>query len=478
MSDPSTESPAREQAPLVLPAWAIGVPAVLLLGFLGLLGRAGVGIQVIGLPLGAYLTPLPSLLVLGLIRTARGRLLLRSFDRSQRRVAIAVAVAVAVGLLRAAVQGMPTLLRFQDMAYLLHLPWIVLGMAAMKTLASGEERTRVLRWLAGTFAVILTLHWSRGVIVPVEGLFEWLIGSLERVSDKPHRLLKAGDRTMFGIALGALALGLSDRVTVAGASLVIAAGTLIGTDLGGNFLGGSRGALLGGAAGSFFLLAGRLLNRRARLLLAMGFALGLSFALFPIVTEPGTTAEPPTITERYADAPITSQPGTTAELPTITKRYAELAGPRSLSATMEQYDNLTGNVGWRLQIWNEVIEEWNASWSNRLFGIGFGNDIAAMTVPGRQGFDGANRGVHNILLTIAARQGLLGLTAAAGVFLTLALANPWSRSVVLPLFFGSLVIGLFDVFLEGVQAPVFLWSMIGMLLAWSADEPRTLSPRP
>ena len=170
MSESRTDSPAAEHASLVLPVWAVGVPAVLLLGFLALLGRAGVGVQVLGLSLGAYLTPLPSVLVAGLIATARGRTLLRSFDRSQRRVAIAVAVAVAAGLLRAAAQGMPTLLRLQDMAYLLHLPWIVVGMAAMKTLASDEERARVLIWLSWTLVVILTLHGTRDFVSPINWL--------------------------------------------------------------------------------------------------------------------------------------------------------------------------------------------------------------------------------------------------------------------------------------------------------------------
>ncbi len=97
-----------------LPTWVVGVPVVVLLGFLALLGRSGVGIQIAGLPLGALLTPVPTVFVALMLATRKGQAILSTFSLPQRRVAILVGVAVAVGVLRAAAQGLPTLLRFQD----------------------------------------------------------------------------------------------------------------------------------------------------------------------------------------------------------------------------------------------------------------------------------------------------------------------------------------------------------------------------
>lgn len=464
MSDSATHTDPTTAPQLTLPTWAVGVPAILLLGFLALLGRAGVGIQLFGLPLGAYLTPLPMVAVGILLVPRRGRALIHSFDRPQRRVAMAVGIAVGAGVLRAAAQGTPTLLRFQDMAYLLHLPWIIVGMAAMKTLRSDEERLRVLRWIAWTLALVLTLHWARGVIAPVGWLFEQLVSSLEVVSDKPGNLMKDGDRALYGIALAALAMHLVGARSrgLKGITLIGIAGLLLGTQLADHSLGGSRGALLGVLVGAA-LLAVRRPSRAAR-----GILLGtatLSFLLSSAVvlaTAPDPATPPP------ATAPDP------AESLSMRERYEMLAGRRALTATLEQLRIEDGEfarpseVSWRIAIWTDVIDEWNSSWTNRLFGIGFGTEIEAMTVPGRQGFDGLNRGVHNITFTVLARQGLVGLLAAAGVLLSLTLVLISTAPPSLAILFAALVVGSFDVFLEGVQAPVFLWFLIGML----ADDDR------
>lgn len=469
MSEIGTEESASGQTAWVLPAWAIGVPAVLLIGFLALLGRAGVGIQILGLPLGAYLTPLPSVLVVGLIATARGRMLLRSLDRSQRRVAVAVAVAVAVGLLRAAAQGMPTLLRFQDMAYLLHLPWIVVGMAAMRALPSDEERSRVLRWLAWNLTIVLTLHWARGLIAPVEWLFEQIVGGLEGFSDKPTYLTKDGDRALFSVALAAIAVGLSGGRGGQSFGLVTIAGLLLGTQVADFFLGGSRGALLGVLLGGTILMAQGLSRTVHRILIG---ATALSFVLSSAVV---FAAAPAQVDPSHISSPESSL--------LIKERYEIVAGRRALTATAEQLRVEDGQfarpseVSWRIAIWTDVIDEWNASWANRLFGIGFGTDIGAMTVPGRQGFDGLNRGVHGITFTVIARQGTLGLAALLGVLLALIVGLIGSGPMGVPILVTALVIGSFDVFLEGVQAPIVLWGVIGMIATGVLRAGRLVRPR-
>ena len=54
-----------------------------------------------------------------------------------------------------------------------------------------------------------------------------------------------------------------------------------------------------------------------------------------------------------------------------------------------------GNINWRLQIWQDVI---NNSIKNDLyiFGFGFQEILPAMDDPSRKGYDGSNENVHNI----------------------------------------------------------------------------------
>ena len=460
MRDSATRPEPTTAPQLTLPTWAVGVPAVLLLGFLTLLGRAGVGIQLFGLPLGAYLTPVPLFAVGILLVTRRGRAMIQRFNRPQRRVAIAVGIAVGAGVLRAAAQGTPTLLRFQDLAYLLHLPWIIVGMEAMKTLRSDEERLRVLRWIAWTLALVLTLHWARGVIAPVGLLFEQLVSSLEIVSDKPGNLMKDGDRALYGIALAALAMHLvgARNRDLKGMALISVAGLLLGVQLADLSLGGSRGALLGVILGAAVLVVRRP-SRAAR-----GILLGtatLSFLLFSAVvlaTAPDPATPPP------ATAPDP------AESLSMRESYEMLAGRRSVTATLEQLRVEDGEfarpseVSWRIAIWADVIDEWDSSWTNRLFGIGFGTEIEAMTVPGRQGFDSLNRSVHSIAFTVLARQGLVGIAAASALLLALVFPRPLTRTITTSaLTTTAIVVGLFDAFLEGVQAPIVLWTLVGLV---------------
>ena len=455
---------------LTLPTWAVGVPVVLLLGFLALLGRAGVGIQLFGLPLGAFLTPLPLVVFGVLLVTRRGRALIRRFDRPQRRVAIAVGIAVGSGVLRAAAQGTPTLLRFQDMAYLPHLAWIIVGIAAMKTLRSDEERLRVLRWIAWTLALALTLHWARGIIAPIGWLFEQLVSSLEVVSDKPSNLMKDGDRALYGIALAAFAMHLTGARSrdLKGIALISIAGLLLGTQLADLFLGGSRGALLGVILGAAVLVVRRP-SRAARGILLGTATLSFLLSSAVVLTTAPDPATPPPAT---APDPATPPPATApdpAESLSMHERYEMLAGRRAVTATLEQLRIEDGEfvrpseVSWRIAIWADVIDEWNSSWNNRLFGIGFGTEIEAMTVPGRQGFDGLNRSVHSIAFTVLARQGLLGIVAASALLIALAFPRPLSRAITTPTLTTAIVVGLFDAFLEGVQAPIVLWTLVGLV---------------
>lgn len=459
--------------PPVVPAWVVGVPATVLVGFLAMFGRAGVGIQILGLPLGAYLTPVPTIAIVGLLATPTGRQILRGLEPSQRRVAIAVSIAVGVGLLRAAAQGVPTLLRFQDMAYILHLPWIVVGMISMRLLASDENRRRVVEWLAWTLAAVLLLHWARGALTSVGELFRILVDVLEPLSDNPTNLMKDGDQITYSVALLTMSLVLlrNEPRRAQHLGLALLSSALLGTHISGLVLGGSRGALLAGVMGApLALFIASTWRRRAGLIVAI--SVGFSVTAASLLTLSAQELGFP-----YADA---SGPGSDTEVSpeprtdkpdSLTETYEQRAGRRSIGATLAQLEiengRLTGSstVGWRLAIWSDVINEWNASWPNRLFGIGFGNEIAAMTIPGRQGFDGLNRGVHSIAFTILARQGTTGVLAASLVLLSIIALRDRRAQVARPVLVTALVVALFDVFLEGAHAPMLLWLNIGLLLA-------------
>ncbi len=353
------------------------------------------------------------------------------------------------------------------MAYLLHLPWIVVGMAAMNSLRTDAERTRVLAWIATTLLGILGLHRARGVVPGFDALFSGIISVLADISDKPDLLMKDGDQALYGIALVALSVHLA---TVNGPHrrlIPFLAGLLLGTHLAKFSLGGSRGALLGALFGllTLLVLAGWRSSPLRKAL--VGMAMGFLFTAGSILSS--------------VELPTEGQPRSTALAPTIVERYEALSGRRSLTATTEQVRAEEGawpresEVSWRFDIWTEVVEEWNSTWRNRLFGIGFGNDIAAMTVPGRQGFDGLNRGVHSIAFTILPRQGLSGVLVAVILLGTIFIAPSPGRLLTIPVTLSALAVGLFDVFLEGVHAPVFLWTIVGLGLLRTVPQGASIS---
>jgi len=461
-----------------LPTWLVGAPVIVLLGFLALLGRAGVGIQIARLPLGALLTPIPTVLVALLMSTRKGRAILSTFSQPQRRVAILVGVAIALGVVRAAAQGRPTLLTFQDMAYLLHLSWIIVGMAAMNGLRSDADRNHVLQWVTWTLLSVLSLHWARRVFSIAETVFAVATTGLTSMSDKPGLFLKEGDAVVFGVTLLALSIHLAGTNGSRRHPRSLLAGFLLGTHIAGILLGGSRGALLGAAIGLLALaLAAGWRSMPLRIAL-VGVAVGVITAAVPILA-----SAPVPVPDSRGHSETTEQRTSRLFGHEILERYEVLAGRRSLASTAEQIrladdaSQLPSEVSWRLDIWNEVVREWNSSWENRIFGIGFGNEIAAMTVKGRQGLDGLNRGVHNIAFTILARQGLTGVIVAAALLCSIVTIPAHRRLLVVPVTLAALTVGFFDVFIEGVQAPIFLWLFVGLSILGSNNQRKIISSK-
>ena len=61
-----------------------------------------------------------------------------------------------------------------------------------------------------------------------------------------------------------------------------------------------------------------------------------------------------------------------------------------------------GNLNWRLQIWQDVIEDLNNE-NKLIIGNSFNEKIPAMDDPFRSGDDGTNENVHNYFINILAR---------------------------------------------------------------------------
>lgn len=430
----------------------------LVIAYLGVLGRAGAGINLLGLPIGALLTPVPSVFCVAFLLSRPGKALFHSLDATTRRVYYAVAFAVIVALLRGLSQAQFSLLHFRDMAYVLHLPWILVAMLAGKTASRRQMKTLI--WVvASTLIAVVALHLLRPSVETVDNVYSWLSIAAERAgSDKPEVFLKSGDIVVLSLSLAALTL--HDPVKRMSA-LAALSSAFLGVLLARVSLTESRGSALG------LLLGIGCVSFAHRNRTRIGTALIGSFFLGVLVFSLSMLASS-NYDENYDN---------NSNRRALTQTVVDIRGdidrdwnPTGNISFRGRNWNPTGTIGWRIFIWRDVVVEWNATWATRLFGIGFGKDLQAMTVSGRQGYDGLNRGVHNIAITILGRQGLLGLTAFAAVILSLLKFGATSTGVVFPVLLAALVIALFDVFFESAHSPILTWIMVGLLISLPVTE--------
>lgn len=125
-------------------------------------------------------------------------------------------------------------------------------------------------------------------------------------------------------------------------------------------------------------------------------------------------------------------------------------------------------TNWRLDIWQDVIQDLGEK--NRILrGYGYNEIIPVMTdpsAPGRLGRDGLNEHVHNYLVTIFARGGIINLVLF--LFLHFELIRKFIKSsfgsyslcLVIPCFLMSSV----DITMDGVQFPLIYYFFIGYFL--------------
>tara|TARA_Y100000287_G_scaffold183220_1_gene181981 strand:- start:2970 stop:4388 length:1419 start_codon:yes stop_codon:yes gene_type:complete len=124
------------------------------------------------------------------------------------------------------------------------------------------------------------------------------------------------------------------------------------------------------------------------------------------------------------------------------------------------------NIDYRLQIWQDVLFDLNFQ-DKILTGYAYNEIIPAMTPRERQGWDGSNENVHNYLVNIFARGGLIQLTLFLILYYYLIkewyLKNKNFQIIVfiLPIFLTS----LFDVSMESVRYPFIYFTFLGYFLS-------------
>jgi hypothetical protein len=123
-----------------------------------------------------------------------------------------------------------------------------------------------------------------------------------------------------------------------------------------------------------------------------------------------------------------------------------------------------GNLNWRFQIWQDVYQDLNKD-NKFLTGYGFHSAIPAMDNDQRYGQDQLNIQVHNYLVHILSRGGLLHLITICFIYYLLYVIFK-SRNLeinylmlVTPLLFNS----LFDPSMENAHYSVILFAVIGLI---------------
>lgn len=120
-----------------------------------------------------------------------------------------------------------------------------------------------------------------------------------------------------------------------------------------------------------------------------------------------------------------------------------------------------GNVNWRIQIWQDVIFDLKDQ-KKTLYGYGYKDIIPAMTVDERKGSDGLNEHVHNFLVNIFARGGILQLIIFIlfYYFLTSKTKNKSVFSYILPL----LIVSFFDASMENAHFPILFYFFLPVFM--------------
>jgi len=121
------------------------------------------------------------------------------------------------------------------------------------------------------------------------------------------------------------------------------------------------------------------------------------------------------------------------------------------------------NLNWRLQIWQDVY--FSLYYRDLvLTGYGYSFKIPAMEIVTRQGLDRLNENVHNYLVTIYARGGLIHLTLYGFFyyFLIRDIKRATNSYYFLPFLIAAMFTAFFDVAMENSHYPLIFYFLLGM----------------
>ena len=125
-------------------------------------------------------------------------------------------------------------------------------------------------------------------------------------------------------------------------------------------------------------------------------------------------------------------------------------------------------TNWRLDIWQDVVLDLRTK-EQILIGYGYDSIIPVMldlSKPGRLGRDGNNENVHNFIINILARGGVIQILFFVVFYFFIFKSSFKTSSMyyVYPLVVPSLLNGLTDINFEGVQFPFLYYIMLGFFI--------------
>ena len=180
--------------------------------------------------------------------------------------------------------------------------------------------------------------------------------------------------------------------------------------------------------------------------------------------------------ERYSNSEISEDDIITIEVPEYNYEYTVVDDGDYTYKNVREFWIFTladgrlysdeTNIDYRLQIWQDVLFDLDYQ-DQILTGYAYNEIIPAMTPRERQGWDGSNENVHNYLVNIFARGGLIQLVLFLVFYYYLVkewyLKNNNFQIIVfiLPIFLTS----LFDVSMESVRYPLIYFSFLGYFLS-------------
>ena len=127
-----------------------------------------------------------------------------------------------------------------------------------------------------------------------------------------------------------------------------------------------------------------------------------------------------------------------------------------------------GNANWRLQIWQDVIED-SISDRTYFYGVGYKEIIPAMDDPKRQGWDGKNENVHNFLVNNYARGGFVHLYLYLYLYWIFIYKYKEKDKSILIYTLPFFITSLFDASMENAHFPVIFYFFLGSLFSESLD---------